>query len=87
MRARKSLPFYKDELSIKKTNDSAFDVTIGNYDGAEVCELIGLCILQEKLCNLNIGLYRDDGLRALHNLNAPDLDRKLKDITDIRNLV
>ena len=39
--------------------------TMGSYDGAEVCELVGLFILND-LCNEygkdNIGLYRDDGL-------------------------
>ena len=82
--------FNEDEPWIKKTNDSAFDVTIGSYDGAEVCELVGLYILpilQEKLGNPNIGnpnigLYRDDGLGAMHNLNARTSDRKRKDITE-----
>ena len=85
MHARKSLLFNKDEPWIKKTNDSAFDVTMGSYDGAEVCELVGLYILpilQEKLGNPNIGLYRDDGLGAMHNLNARASDRKRKDITE-----
>ena len=62
-----------------------FDVTMGSYDGAEVCELVGLYILpilQEKLGNPNIGLYRDDGLGALHNLNARASDRKRKDVTE-----
>jgi hypothetical protein len=46
-----------------KTNNPDFDVTMGSYDGAEVCELVGLFLLSE-LCTLkiNIGLYRDDGL-------------------------
>ena len=38
---------------------------MGSYDEAEVCELVGLFILND-LCNEygkdNIGLYRDDGL-------------------------
>ena len=41
-----------------------FDVTMGSFDGAEVCELIGLFILNnpsEKCDKNNIGLYRDDG--------------------------
>ena len=57
-----------------------------SHDGAEVCELVGLyilLILQEKLCDSNIGLYRDDGLGALHNLNAQALDRRQEDITEI----
>ena len=86
MHARKSLLFDNDERWIKKNNDLAFDVTMGSYDGAEVCELVGLYILpilREKLRNPNFGLYRDDGLGALHNLNAQDLDRKRKDIIEI----
>ena len=59
-----------DEPWIKKTNESAFDVTLWSYDGAEECKLVGLYILQEKLCNLNIGLYREEGPGALHNFNA-----------------
>ena len=41
-----------------------FDVTMGSYDGAETCELIGaymLSLMASKLKN-EVGLYRDDGL-------------------------
>ena len=40
-----------------------FDVTMGRFDGAETCELVGLFLLS-KLTHLeiNVGLYRDDGL-------------------------
>ena len=38
--ARKSLLFNKGESWIKK-GDKLFDVTMGAYDGAEVCELVG----------------------------------------------
>ena len=36
---------------------------MGSYDGAEICDIVGLFMLS-KLQNLNlkIGLYRDDGL-------------------------
>ena len=44
--------------------------------------LFFLPILQEKLGNPNIGLYRDNGLGAMHNLNARASDRKRKDITE-----
>ena len=30
---------------IKKSGDSDFDVTMGSFDGAELCELVGLFIL------------------------------------------
>jgi len=47
-----------------------FDVPIGSYDGAEICELFGLYILNllpmKELQN-NIRLYRDDGLAILRD--------------------
>jgi hypothetical protein len=41
---------------------------MGSYDGAELCELVGLFILKEisdKFGKENVGLYRDDGLMLL----------------------
>ena len=62
--ARKLLLFSKHEIWVKKGNPS-FDVTMGSFDGAEKCEIVGLYLLG-KLSNLlskeNVGLYRDDGL-------------------------
>ena len=47
---------------------------MGSYDGAEVCELVGLFILND-LCNEygkdNIGLYRDDGLAIFKHTSGP----------------
>ena len=51
---------------------------MGCYDGAEICELVGIYI-QSKLCKLmnkkDFGLYRDDGLgtlrKYLKNRNFP----------------
>ena len=65
--ARKSLLFNHGDPWVKR-NQSLFDVTMGSYDGAEVCDLIGLFILTEleKLFGKDfIGLYRDDGLALL----------------------
>ena len=56
--ARKSLLFSKGDTWIKKNNE-LFDVTMGAYDGAEVCELVGLFLLNEisKTFNKhNVGL-------------------------------
>ena len=42
----------------------SFDITMGSYDGAESCELVGsflLHLISKKYCN-TFGLYRDDGL-------------------------
>ena len=64
MHSRKSLLFSNNEIWIKKDNPN-FDVTIGSSDGAEVCQLVGLHllnILKSEFGGKNIGLYRDDGL-------------------------
>ena len=42
--ARKSLHFDKENPWVKKDNPE-FDVTMGSYDGAELCELVGLYLL------------------------------------------
>ena len=62
--ARKSLLFNHGKPWIKNNNSNLFDVTMGSYDGAEICELVGLFILNhlgKKFGKKNIGLYRDDG--------------------------
>ena len=44
---------------------------MGNFDGAEICKLVGiyiLSLLSNKLDKQSSGLYRDDGL-ALHLSN------------------
>ena len=36
---------------------------MGSFDGAEVCELVGLYLLSQlQHLAMNVGLYRDDGL-------------------------
>ena len=48
----------------KRDSDRMFDVTMGSYDGAETCELIGaymLSLLAPKLKH-ELGLYLDDGI-------------------------
>ena len=66
---RKSLLFYNDKTWVKNNNQSLFDVTImGSYDGAEICELVGLFLLNklaQRFGGDNVGLYRDDGLLLL----------------------
>ena len=56
---------------MKKENGS-FDVTMGAYDGAKVCELIGIYMLYligKKYDSKNIGLFRDDGLTLFKNVS------------------
>ena len=72
--ARKSLLFDKNNVWVKKDNPE-FDVTMGSYDGAELCELVGLYLLDlltKEFGKQNIGLYRDDGLSCFENISGPD---------------
>jgi hypothetical protein len=86
MSSRKTLLFYDTEPWIKKTGDEDFDVPMGSYDGAEVCELVGAYILNLlgiHIDNAKIGLYRDDGLGYFDNLSNPAIERKKKSIVKI----
>ena len=70
--ARKSLLFDKTSIWVKKDNPD-FDVTMGSYDGAEVCELVGLYLLNlltNEFGKRNIGLYRDDGFSCFQNISV-----------------
>ena len=71
---------------MKKDGSLLFDVTMGNIFGAEVCELIGLYLLNKikaLLGTSNVELYRDSGLAILHNPNDPKLDRLRKDMISL----
>ena len=81
--SRKSLLFDRKSVWVKKGNSSLFDVTMGSYDGAEICKLVGLALLNQLstvIDKSSVGLYRDDGLAAINNANGPKLDRIRKDI-------
>ena len=61
---------------------------MGSFDGAEVCKLIGLHLLNKVKALLdsgNVGLYRDDGLAVVHKANGPKVDRLRKDIISLFN--
>ena len=72
MHYRKSLLFKNTDIWIKKEDNKDFDVTMGSFDGAEVCELVGLYILHILSTkygkNLN-GIYRVDGLACFENVS------------------
>ena len=53
-----------------KKQGSTFDITMGGYHGAEVCDLVGLYLLSQlKEVIPNVGLYRDDGLAVSPKTN------------------
>ena len=83
LHARKSLLFSKNKPWEKAINESLFDITMGSFDGAKICELVGLYILSflGKLYGIqNIGLYQDDGLAFLCKISGPASDKIRKDM-------
>ena len=84
MHSRKSILFHYRSPRVKKDNDDLFDVTMGSFDGAEVCKLIGLSILNDlanKYWTNNIGLYGNDGLAIFKNTTGPQAERTQEEIT------
>ena len=66
-----------------KKDSGLFDVTMGVYHGAEVCELVGTFLLYKLSLKYNkndIGLYRDDGLAIFENVSDPKSGKIKKDI-------
>ena len=81
---RKSLLFDNETAWTKKNHSSMLDITMGSFDGVEVCELTGLFLLNnlsEEYGKNNVGLYRDNGLVLLRNASGPQSERTRKDIT------
>ena len=79
--ARQSILFHNDSVWKKVTG--LFDVTMGSYDGCELCELVGLYVLhrlKEKFPEIDFGLYRDDGLGVLKRTPKTKLERLKKDL-------
>ena len=57
-----------------------------SYNGAEVCVLAGLFMLNElskKFDKDNIGLYRDNGLSLFKNHNGHQNDKVWKEMIDL----
>ena len=83
---RKSLLFDSNNIWIKKDGDPNFDVTMGKYVGAEICEIASLYILHvlgEKYGKDKVGLYRDDGLACFGNINGSQAERIQKEFISI----
>ena len=56
----------------------AGNVTMGSFDGAETCELVGCYLLSQltQIPEIDTGLYRDDGLAVL--IQTPQKIEKVK---------
>ena len=72
------------DVRFTKGDDTLFDITMRSFDGAEICELVSLYIL-DKLSSLigreNVGLYKDDGLAAINSGSGPVLDKMRRNTT------
>ena len=81
LHARKSFLFHGKDVWVKKGQPD-FDVPMGSFDGAEVCEICGLFLLQRisdsgLFQNGSFGIYRDDGLGTT-KLGSRDAEVKLR---------
>ena len=86
--ARNSLLYNNGETWVKRNNEN-FDVTMEAYDGAEVCDLVGiylLSIISQKYDKQDIGLYRDDGLAVFRNISGKEADTIRKHFSAIFKL-
>ena len=55
--AKNSILIHK-HIPWQKKGNATFDVTMGNYDGAETCELVGSFLLSQlQDLNINVGLF------------------------------
>ena len=80
--ARKLL-LYNKKIQWQKKNTNLFDVVIGAYDGAEVCEIAGLLLwnnLANRFDKNSVGFYRDDGLSLLKNISGHRVDKIGKEL-------
>ena len=87
--SRKSLLFNQEQTWMKKGSD-LFDVSVGASDGREVCELIGiflLNLLRRQYDTKNIGLYRDDGFSMFKNCGGPQMEQIKKHLQKVRTMV
>ena len=82
----KSLLFNNSDIWIKKEGNKDFDVNVGSFDSAEICELICLYILyilNTKYGRNHNGIYRDDWLACFENVSCPKADQIRKDFINI----
>ena len=71
--SRKSLLLSDDKAWMKKEGSGLFDVAMGSYDSAEVCELVGMFApsqLPKRYDRCDIGLHRDDGLAVFRGMSG-----------------
>ena len=84
--SRKLLLFHLEQAWKKKESSSFFDVTMGSYDGVELCELIGIptqSVLLDIINKEAMGLYRDNGLIVLNKVTSQKTDKIRKKMMEV----
>ena len=80
---RKSLLFNTTSVWIKRE----FDFTMGSFDGAQICELVGVYILNvigKRYGKERVDLYgEDDGLAYSEIVSGPQAESIRKDVIKI----
>ena len=81
---------FNDERTWQKKdvvhNQDLFDVPMGSFHGAEICDLVGLFILNSLTTIIsNCGMYRDDGLAIIDITSPQHYVRLNKKITKLMN--
>ena len=87
LQAKQSLLFNNGNPWKKRNTNTTFDVTMESYDGAETYELVGTYILsqpKEIPYEMEIGLYRDDGLAVLNQTPQKIEKRKKRNLQSVR---
>ena len=67
-----------NEIPWQRKTTNLFDVAMGASDGAEVCDIVGLFLLNNlgnKLEKNSVGLYTDDELALIKNINGHCADK------------
>ena len=81
--ATKKALLYVEGQPWTKKGEREFDVSMGSYDGAEVCETVGLYMLSLlEPTGVNLGLYRDD-LLGVTSLKGRPLEMMRQKIMSI----
>ena len=90
MYAKKNLLFNEDIPWLEKDGNEDFNVQIGCFDGAEVCELVGSFILQQLSQLFEdqlVRLYRYDGLAIFKGLSGSETKRVKKKVIKYLKIV
>ena len=75
MHTCKSVMFYDNIMWKQSNNNDNFDVPMGSFHGAEVCDLVGLLLHHSSMIinTKSIGLYRDDELAIIEQTSKNNI--------------